>query len=390
MPSASSTPCAIQWHGCLSNYISSKIFLHCFPPHEADAQASPMLFMNVCNAWSDIALSTPELWAAIDLDFPSVQILETWLQRAGNYPLSVNLRRSLNHGTATVLSKYAEQLKHLEIHEEELDTHSLIGLESFPFLETLTIGVVLDDEEEYSAFSIPETIRFLRLAPNLEQCTLYAYSYFDADSTSDEKSVLPKLTCLEFGNPGNFGLLVRYFEYDDTILRHLTLPALQTLLLPFTSLTFTDFSHFLKRSSPPLRKLILGRSCGILSSIELEECLRLVPSLTHLELLYEGERTFLDDLFSALGNSPSHFLPNPHTLKLQYECDLSASSYQRLHNALSARRAQIVSVDLRNPFCCEDDIQPEADICAASGVRQLVTEGMEIYIGTQNYNFLSK
>ncbi|KAJ7853706.1 hypothetical protein B0H14DRAFT_3653704, partial [Mycena olivaceomarginata] len=50
--------------------ISSEIFVQSLAPFpEPGALHAPML-RNICNAWSDIALSTPELWAAIHINFP--------------------------------------------------------------------------------------------------------------------------------------------------------------------------------------------------------------------------------------------------------------------------------------------------------------------------------
>ncbi|KAJ7612449.1 hypothetical protein DFH06DRAFT_958718, partial [Mycena polygramma] len=51
--------------------ITSKIFLQCLPEHRMpNSWTAPMLLLNVCNTWTDIALSTPVLWASIHLDLP--------------------------------------------------------------------------------------------------------------------------------------------------------------------------------------------------------------------------------------------------------------------------------------------------------------------------------
>jgi hypothetical protein len=51
--------------------ISSEILLQCLPSRpKPGAQDFPMLFLNVCNSWKDIAISTPALWAAIHADEP--------------------------------------------------------------------------------------------------------------------------------------------------------------------------------------------------------------------------------------------------------------------------------------------------------------------------------
>jgi hypothetical protein len=97
----------------------------------------------------------------------------------------------------------------------------------------------------------------------------------------------------------------------DEILCYLSLPALETLFLEFKSIFCFELSQFLERSSPPLQKLVVGYGCTSLNYSELDQCLRLVPSLMHLEL-YVLEDTLLDDFFSALADFPArlalHFL----------------------------------------------------------------------------------
>ncbi|KAJ7657481.1 hypothetical protein B0H17DRAFT_870855, partial [Mycena rosella] len=53
--------------------ISSEIFIQCLPSTsnpQPGARDIPMLLLNICNAWTDIALSTPALWEAIHIQFP--------------------------------------------------------------------------------------------------------------------------------------------------------------------------------------------------------------------------------------------------------------------------------------------------------------------------------
>jgi hypothetical protein len=101
--------------------------------------------------------------------------------------------------------------------------------------------------------------------------------------------------------------------------------------------------------------------------------------------LYARQSPFLVDLFAALADSSSHFLPHLNTLKIQHDGDLFESSYQVLLSALSVRRAQLVCFDLRNLY--KEQLKPGPDICA--GLCQIAAGGMEIYIGTQNTNFIS-
>ncbi|KAJ7774955.1 hypothetical protein B0H16DRAFT_1263680, partial [Mycena metata] len=74
--------------------ISSEIFLQCLslsPRPPADPRVAPMLLLNICNAWTNIALSNPALWAAVCMRYPCDELLQIWLQRARGYPLSVTL-----------------------------------------------------------------------------------------------------------------------------------------------------------------------------------------------------------------------------------------------------------------------------------------------------------
>ncbi|KAJ7472207.1 hypothetical protein FB451DRAFT_1036682 [Mycena latifolia] len=64
--------------------LSSEIFIECLPPRPTpDAQDAPLLLLNICKAWTDIALATPALWAAIRAHEPISDlenILDAWLK----------------------------------------------------------------------------------------------------------------------------------------------------------------------------------------------------------------------------------------------------------------------------------------------------------------------
>jgi hypothetical protein len=67
----------------------------------------------------------------------------------------------------------------------------------------------------------------------------------------DEDVVLPALRRLSFG-----GALGHHPDSEDNILNHLSLPTLETLFL--RNVAADDLLSFLRRSSPPLKELILG------------------------------------------------------------------------------------------------------------------------------------
>ncbi|KAJ6455370.1 hypothetical protein C8R45DRAFT_591799 [Mycena sanguinolenta] len=91
----------------LPSEVTAEIFVFCLPPirlseyedsyhvvpHSvADA---PLLFLRVCRAWRDIALTTPRLWASIRLPsggrWRPLDSWLSWLARAGSCPLSLAL-----------------------------------------------------------------------------------------------------------------------------------------------------------------------------------------------------------------------------------------------------------------------------------------------------------
>ncbi|KAJ7876575.1 hypothetical protein B0H13DRAFT_2548593 [Mycena leptocephala] len=254
------------------------------------------------------------------------------------------------------------------------DVRSFTSLGPFSVLQTLTIEANRDrlEDDDLEVFRLDDIIELLRSAPNLIECTFDNVLLGEADEP-EEKLVLLNLRCLKFGKSEN----IRNFQSEDVILDHLSLPALETLTLSFTTISSGGFSLFLKRSLPPLQELVGRTRFGF---TELDEWLRLVPSLTRLELYLTNE-TCTDGLFSALADS-SHFLPNLRTLKLLQH--FSQSSYETVFRALSTRRAQLTCVDLRARFFIS---KPSADVC--DGLRQLAADGMEIYVGTHRTNFLS-
>ncbi|KAJ7915612.1 hypothetical protein B0H13DRAFT_393976 [Mycena leptocephala] len=146
--------------------ISSEIFLQCLPAlpalPEPRAEGVPMVLLNICNAWTAIALSIPTLWAAIHIAHPRAEgikkILPTWIHRAGNRSLSLSLGAKFDEGVAAIIWRHGQQLKHLELsydkeHHDDEDSDEDSdgdsgedGINLFrestgplPLLETLTI-----------------------------------------------------------------------------------------------------------------------------------------------------------------------------------------------------------------------------------------------------------
>ncbi|KAJ7680112.1 hypothetical protein B0H17DRAFT_1182130 [Mycena rosella] len=290
--------------------ISSEIFIQCLPSTsnpQPGAPDIPMLFLNICNAWTDIALSTPALWEAIQIQFPRAtgfsQLLATWLSRARNRLLSLSLHGTFDEDDATIVRGYAEKLRSLEIYSDDADCLDLLEGMSCPSLETLNISLLHNAYGEITSYSLYQTLNMLRVAPNLVECTFDNLSTF-ADSRTGHL-VLPTLRSLAFGRYSN-----------DEILKFLTLPALEILSLAMVNVSPKDVASFLKRSSPPLQKLIMARQYTYrpLDFTELDECLRLVPTLTHLELSGPGD---YPTLFASLADSPS-LVPNLLSIQIDH------------------------------------------------------------------------
>ncbi|KAJ7727243.1 hypothetical protein B0H16DRAFT_1894538 [Mycena metata] len=348
--------------------ISSEIFLGCLTSQrKPGAHVAPLLFLNICNAWTDIALSTPAMWDTIELYFPGADCLRSWLPRAGKRMLTIALDRGLDHSVAAILHQHATQLKHLTLREEVDDELRTLAaaVESFPQLDNLIIGGLPDKYGDFEAFRSSAVLELLRLTPNLVELTFHS---IQIEGFTGGKLVLSRLTSLKFGELSN----------ADRILMPLTTPALEKLVLHDASIYF---SLFLRRSSPPLDKLVLDYSDG---GFDLGEVLiHVPPSVTHLEL--NSYTRSMASSFSGLENLPFDSLQNLRTLiiKLPNSSNLEPSWYHALLRFLSPRGTTIAHFDLFHYHS-----PPVVDGNLREGFRRLVDNGMQAWIGPEEHNYL--
>ncbi|KAJ6558235.1 hypothetical protein B0H19DRAFT_1235166 [Mycena capillaripes] len=355
--------------------ISSDIFLRSF--RLSSQRPAPKIFP--CYIWTNIALSTPALWAAIHITFPRAEafknVLTVWLQRANNHPLSISLRGPLtfDRGIMDIIWRHGHQLEHLEIcYDEAEDEDSEEDSERIEFLGDETPGPLPLLKK------IPRPPHF-GAAP-LVECLFQEIPMYSVDEPT-ETLVLPTLRRLMFGEWATLS------QNDDEILKYLSLPSLEIFSLSLCDLSYNDLFSFLKRSSPPLQELAIaeGQDPGRLC-----ECLRLVPTLTHFEIWRPGP-LLLEELFAALAESSSPMLPNLRNLTIQPELSsltILHSSWKTLLRALTGRRGtklQIVHIEMKATPSVS--LKPAAEILAA--LEDQVKDGMQIYIGTGNFNFLS-
>jgi hypothetical protein len=374
--------------------ISSEIFLQCIRVNPncaaregdpglrpmAGAHQVPMLLLNVCNAWSAIALSTPALWSTIQIDFPCAggltQLLPIWFQRARNRPLYISLRGDLSNlnDSGSVIWRYGGQIKDLEICDDDdanrdytyPDINLFVDttLEPLPLLETLTIRTSTDGR----LFLGHQILQLLSLSPNIVEC-FFDRMELEPDSWpgATDKLVLPTLRRWTFGD------LAYCPDSDEIILNRLTLPALEALYVVVND----GLLGFLKRSLPPLQELSLGISAS--TDIPLREYLGLIPTLLRLTLWYP-DSYLAADLFAALANSPS-LLPNLCRLTIHSGGRASAifdsSAWWTLLRMVSSRRIQLYILLVKSP---------SSDVLAA--FRELVADGVEVYIGTEERSLM--
>ncbi|KAJ6525088.1 hypothetical protein DFH09DRAFT_1189045 [Mycena vulgaris] len=331
-----------------------------------------MLLLNICNAWTDIALSTPVLWAAIHLDGRPVldqsSLLGAWFERAGSRALSISLPKKLTGDMAAAITRHADQLQDLMMIYDTETIALVTGAGPFMGLKTLSTGFQGEDA------STRAMMEMFRTSPNLVECTFDGGFWEEEDYRHNaEILVLPYMQHLKFGKfPGS--------PNSAVILDYISTPRLQTLIFPCDP-DFQTLLRFLRRSSPPLQKLVLGSNHRITdwTRQEMQECLSLLPDLAQVELIQPVDHA-ADHFVAILADSPD-LVPKLTSISLRW-FNPSAPWYQSLATALSVRQKRIkfVQVELYNPTGLAEDV------CVA--LRHLAADGMSIYVGTKDRNYI--
>ncbi|KAJ7657468.1 hypothetical protein B0H17DRAFT_1185780 [Mycena rosella] len=363
--------------GRLPVEISSEIFVQCLHSNQPpDTRYAPLLFLNVCNTWTDIALATAGLWTSIRIDrlkFDLASLLDAWLKRAGSRAASISLPHHLPVEIVPVLSRHAKTLQDLEMHHHDADIALVAAAGAFPMLKTLTIVGV--DASMFGS-SPSATLDMLRVCPNAVDCTLDRVSYsLDEDELDDEDMlVLPHMRHFKFTGLRNSGS-------SKAILPHLTLPGLETLFIALQHVGVQNFVQFLQRSSPPLQQIIVSDPPPEWSLDEMTQCFPLLSTLTHFKLRRATART--QDLFlTALADSP-HLLPNLSNFTLRMRFSPAQPWYQHLLNVLFARSKHLHAVRIVWRFISQ--VPPE-DVVVQ--LRQFVADGMSIHVGSESHNYI--
>ncbi|KAJ7858778.1 hypothetical protein B0H13DRAFT_2075697 [Mycena leptocephala] len=374
--------------------VSSDIFLLCISDTpRPDPCCAPMLFLNICHLWSDIALATPTLWASIDIESHSRgahfdELCKIWLSRARNLPLSfiLRFRGSVDRCIQNLATEHIPQLQNLELYvDTSEDLQRVEG--PFPSLKTLEIAAIDRSGALELLNNIHESVEILRAAPVLLECDFMNIYYAeDFHSFGQEHLTHTCLQHLRLGKP-------KIADNSAYILRYLTLPALKSLEIANLDIENDEFLSFLTRSSPPLQSLRVVIPTNHGPSYTGMEYLRLLPSFTDLDLFCPltspiDNHPPLITFLKMLGNAED-VLPRLRNLTI-----LTRSAYisghkhlESMASALAARSAsRHGSLQCFRLVFSTYDAMPNANVIFA--IRPFAKDGMHIHVGPEDCNFI--
>ncbi|KAJ7094713.1 hypothetical protein B0H15DRAFT_135899 [Mycena belliarum] len=365
--------------------LSSEIMLRAIPdiprPHLSRA---PLIFLEICHSWRNIALSTPALWAVIQIDSSRVgkihTLFETWVGRARTLPLTVSVTGFLDISVHDLLYPHAHRIQNLKL---RLDTELEYALEDgalqLPSLKYITIGSKFTMMHRQGwLFNAHGCVEILRAAPNLVECnfdSLYYEEDIHAIGDTSEPLIHLSLQCLRLGKDGGH-------PSSACMLQYLTLPNLKTLHLTSFDISHEDFLSFLERSLPPLQSLSMNIPNEGWPPSTVLRYFSLLPNLTDLELHQNDpsvEFSFLDVLAAA----GADFLPDLCSLSI-HGFFPDRPQYERLITLLTGER-QFQSFQLFWPLLDWGNA-PEADITQA--LLQLRANGMHIHVGIKEISYV--
>ncbi|KAJ7641734.1 hypothetical protein FB45DRAFT_1054168 [Roridomyces roridus] len=289
----SSEDCLHDPIGHLPPEISSEIFIHCLDDYpDLQAQSCPTLLLTICRAWTAVALATPSLWRRMRVvdDYAGrspfrERTMHAWFQRAGTSPLSLCLEGSWNRENTEIVREYAARIEELETKFSiSSPLPVLIREGELPALKTLKL---------WGGFPSNDAMEVLRILPHLVECTFDALRFkapFDG--------VLPLVhSNMQHFHVGGVG----------DILQGITMPNLATLSLSTPAVPLAELVSFLRRSTPPLRDMLLGchepgAPVATMRAQLVNDCFYLLPMLQTLEVIVDRINAL--SILTVLANSP--------------------------------------------------------------------------------------
>ncbi|KAF8155535.1 hypothetical protein B0H34DRAFT_713691 [Crassisporium funariophilum] len=341
--------------------IISEIFEFCIPsfvPNDDDTPtniSAPLRLGAVCSSWRRIAWATPVLWTSMTLHLFNafkvpiqLKLLEEWLARSGNLPLSIRLSSSkeiqwggtkLDEDIIKVVNLYSSRWHYLDLRLPSFCYASLPAPEeSFPILHYLALKpqdgqgsrkntVVIQNSPqlqhvtlsclyiksvhlqwhiithiELESFYVDECLEVLRQAPQLlDVCLRKVLEGDDGHSLPESPLNLASLTHLSIYNENNTDvtmLLENILTPNLTHFHHTHTAGSQTVpVLAIPSLV--------KRSGCALKALTIDITA--ITTQELADLFRPMTALTSLTfkiLRTDGKRPLTDDFLQLC--DPQH------------------------------------------------------------------------------------
>ncbi|KAJ7502657.1 hypothetical protein B0H11DRAFT_1989518 [Mycena galericulata] len=126
-------------------------------------QDSPLLLCQICSAWRQLALSTPQLWASLHIVVPLrsriddlAEVVTVWLSRSGVVPLSLSVTTKVfnpaDYDPAPILSSlaaFSRRWKHISINlrtPTDFDSLTSLSIHDVPMLQTALVGIMFDPD----------------------------------------------------------------------------------------------------------------------------------------------------------------------------------------------------------------------------------------------------
>ncbi|KAJ6602510.1 hypothetical protein DFH09DRAFT_1125006 [Mycena vulgaris] len=408
--------------------IISQIFVYCLPPLEDNARPwrtdAPLLLTRICREWRDIALCTHDLWNTMHLDLRAHSVLKVaplldfWIPRAGNLPLSMSLLfKDLNYKSeigldalVALIARYARHWTTIELHmpisalmhvnpsgEKLASLKKLVlncesgfhgdgkrvarGFSCAPQLREVHMMAGLSPEsialpwQQLATFRLDNSnaircLQALALVPNVANFTTTLWSFGGT----------PPATILSLPRLESFNFVLSH-ERGPALLRCLTLPALRTLELDIPGAgQLHNITDLLLRSSCFLRRLSvkLGPTW---TGDDFARLLGAMDTLEELEIRKGGE--WMDAVFRLLTAQP-RLLPNlrllsvERTLSRGEDAELLADLLETRWNVPAgvSLPVQLKSFRLNSPLT----MPPDRESDAVLRLCRLRAEGMMVQI----------
>ncbi|KAJ7757562.1 hypothetical protein B0H16DRAFT_1537075 [Mycena metata] len=376
----------------------------------------PLLLLQICRVWREIALSAPDLWSCLyintgDLGIGSriwdTEVVSNWFGRAGSCPLTFSLKDTwpLTNKLFPILSPLAPRLQNLYLDTPD-QFEKLADIGPFPILETLAICHPNDDPDaplkifptaprlHHILFKKPKTPRMWIIPPSVKKVTCATMSVNGCIDLLQRGPFLEELSCNLYRVSTSHTKVITHNHLETLrlsgrlsgFIRLFQLPALHNLYLSPGSELEGNFDHF--PSFLASTSVRLFHAAQEISSLAVEWFATSMPGLVDLELCNPQLQ-----FFSRFLRDP-RFLPHLRTLAFQ-ECDfeLDAAMLQALSTRCVADESTAVIESFRqiwpaNAHFKSKSSPPCLDDSILAACRELVERRMTIHVGPVDQNLV--